>query len=224
MSVDDYLPSHAYCHDESCKVQCTLDFEQNITLYLDELSRVFFKKENLKTRSGYWTSAFYSFCIQAIVRKVLLELLRERMAIAVSNYASVDESAFKASEQFLHLAINLFIASSGTYDPLTTNYSGIKLGHASDDEDIVLLQQALGGPIRSSADYLRKLFEIEETQAPKYQYSPASESPPVTVQKKRRGWYTGPALQTTAASWGILNTHERRASMPENNLSGLSTP
>ncbi|KAH8668091.1 hypothetical protein BGZ60DRAFT_528428 [Tricladium varicosporioides] len=223
MNVDDYLPSHAHCHGNSCKVKYISDFEQNITLYLDELSRVFFRKENLKTRSGYWISAFYSFCIQAIVRKVLLELLGRRITIT----APVDESLPKASEQFLHLAVNLFIASSGTYDPLTTNYSATEPGNASDQEDIVLLQQVLGGPVHSSAGYLRKLFEIKETQVPKYQYSLALESPlrpPVTTQKKRRAWYTGPVLQTTTASWGIMSTPERRASMPENNLSSLSTP
>jgi hypothetical protein len=143
MRFRDYFTlfgAHKYCSDDSCRVQCISNLELNINLYLDELSRVFFKKENLKTRDGYWVSAFYSFCIQATVRKIL-----RKMSVGV---------------EYLRLAINLFIASSGTYDPLTTNHSADHVGHVSDHEDIALLKEALGSPVTSSADYLRKLFEI----------------------------------------------------------------
>lgn len=152
-----YSQSHRYCHQDACDVQCFSCLELNIALYLDELSRVFFKKENLKTRDGYWISTFYSFCIQATTRKILQKLS--------SSKEFFSTSALSASKQFLHLAINLFIASSGSYDPLITNYEEIEPGHASEFEDVIMLQQALGGPVKSSADYLRKLFEIDEPRA-----------------------------------------------------------
>jgi hypothetical protein len=58
-----------------CKLESIASLELNLTLYLDELSRVFFKKENLKSRDGYWLSTFFSFCIQAVVRRALLQLM-----------------------------------------------------------------------------------------------------------------------------------------------------
>jgi hypothetical protein len=165
------LSAHESCYGDSCKVQYFSNLHLNITLYLDELSRVFFKKENLTTRDGYWISTFYSFCIQATVRKFLQTLSRRT--------TPHHESALSASKQYLHLAINLFIASSGTYDPLITDYSVVEPGHVAGNEDIFLLQQALGGPVQSSADYLRNIFEME---IPTYQSSPF----------KRHGWYSGP--------------------------------
>lgn len=66
-----------------------------------------------------------------------------------------------ATDQYLHVAVNLFIASSGTYDPLTTDYSDITPTHISDKYDILSLQKALGGPLTNSAEHLRRLFEIE---------------------------------------------------------------
>lgn len=49
----------------------------HIGLYLQELSRVFFKKENGKCRHPWWLSAFYSFCIQSYVRRALVELAKD---------------------------------------------------------------------------------------------------------------------------------------------------
>jgi hypothetical protein len=63
----------------------------------------------------------------------------------------------------LYIYINLFIASSGAYDPLKTNYSALEPGHISDHEDVFLLPQALRGPVQNSADYPRERFEIGET-------------------------------------------------------------
>jgi hypothetical protein len=172
------LSAHESCYGDSCKVQYFSNLHLNITLYLDELSRVFFKKENLTTRDGYWISTFYSFCIQATVRKLLQTLSR-----CTTPHR---ESALSASKQYLHLAINLFIASSGTYDPLTTDYSVVEPGHVAGYEDIFLLQQTLGGPVQSSADYLRNIFEMK---IPTYQSSPFPEPP---LETKRHGWYSGP--------------------------------
>jgi hypothetical protein len=41
---------------------------------LGELSRVFFLKENMREKTTWWLSAFYSFCIQSFVRKALIEV------------------------------------------------------------------------------------------------------------------------------------------------------
>lgn len=137
------------------QVKCIANLDLNTTLYLDGLSRVFFKKENLKTRDGYWVTTFYSFCIQATVRRLLQKTSSDGVILDTST-----------TNEYLHLAINLFIASSGAYDPLVANYV---LFQSSTIEDIVLLKEVLGGPVTSSSDCLRRLFEIEDAPAPKTQ-------------------------------------------------------
>ncbi|KAF4630709.1 hypothetical protein G7Y89_g7426 [Cudoniella acicularis] len=189
MSVKDdfiHLSSHEYCHD-SCEVQCISDLESDITLHLDGLSRVFFKKGNLKARNGYRISVFYSFCIRATVRKLLQRL--SGIIMISSSFTSVVESTPSASKQFLHLAVNLLIASSGAYNPLSINYPLVDPGHISNNEDIILLQQALGGRVENPAEYLGKLFEIEEIRAPK--------------EIKRRGWYHCPIFSETPVASSI---------------------
>lgn len=106
--------------------------------------------------------------------------------LLTSRYNFV-ESAISAATQYLHVAVNLFIASCGSYDPLTTGYSGI-------DEDLLSLQQTLGGSVAGSAEYLRKVFEIEAVIATSHQYS---RIPETLGTSKHRGWYQGPVLQST---------------------------
>src|SRR6266496_2349823 len=85
----------------------------NITLYLDELSRVVFRKENLRNKGASWLSMFYSFCIQSLVRTALLE---------ITNQSTTTGEADTAAEQYLHLPLRLFIASNfGSKDPLLSD-------------------------------------------------------------------------------------------------------
>jgi hypothetical protein len=83
----------------------------NITLYLDELSRVFFKtKETLYDKGPWWLSTFYRFCIQSFVRTTLMELM---------GVSSATKERSIAASQYLYLPIRLFIATSSSFrDPL----------------------------------------------------------------------------------------------------------
>lgn len=146
--------------------------DSNLTLYLDELSRVFFKKENLRNKTDWYISTFYSFCIQSFVRKALQQLSRDHEAnnLLRPQFASFVNSALAASKEYLHLAVHLFIASCGTCDPLLQDQS---IGYGYDVEalgdyeaDLVSLRQAVGVPVKSSSEYLKKIFEIEEAGTP----------------------------------------------------------
>lgn len=69
----------------------------HLTLYSRELSRVFFKKENLNSRRPWWLSAFYSFCIQSYVRRALIELTRDADITGNDSSAGNDESITSGS-------------------------------------------------------------------------------------------------------------------------------
>jgi hypothetical protein len=149
--------SHGTCVESVCRFDCITNLSLHLRLYLEELSRVFFNKENMRTKEGWWLSTFYSFCIQAIVRRVLLRLNK-----------NTSPSNELATRQYLHLAIRLFAASSGSYDPLMRDYASPNL--TKDEESSTLsdfcaakaaVQQThwKWKAISSSAAYLKKLFE-----------------------------------------------------------------
>jgi hypothetical protein len=136
--------------------------ESHLNMYLSELSRVFFKKENLRSKS-WWLSAFYSFCIQSMVRRGLMEL--------------TDETSWQpqasAARQYLHLAVRLFVATSGTYDPLTKKYSPDdtdsllrkKGDKKASDQDFKVAQITVkqdcweASGVTGSVQYLQELFQ-----------------------------------------------------------------
>jgi hypothetical protein len=117
--------------------------------YFNELSRVIFKKENIRKKNLCYLSIFYSFCIQSIVRKCLI------MLAADSHPASLQ------SKQYMHIPLRLFIASSGTYDPLARDL----LSFSDEHGDYEQARQAVGhndwclSGIRDSGNYLKRLFE-----------------------------------------------------------------
>ncbi|CZR58101.1 uncharacterized protein PAC_07991 [Phialocephala subalpina] len=90
------------------------------SLILDELSRVFFTKENMRAKESWWFSTFYSFCIQSIVRRVLLKV-------------QSSSSSELAARQYLHLAIRLFAVTSGSYDPSARDYASVEAPNSSAD-------------------------------------------------------------------------------------------
>ncbi|KAM3075869.1 hypothetical protein ACMFMG_006612 [Clarireedia jacksonii] len=160
--------SHQACEPSSCKVDCIRQIELQLEQYLDELSRVIFLKENLRSKT-WWLSAFYSFCIQGVIRKALRFLCFKQG----KNSATKEEEP--APKQYLHIAIRLFIASSGNYDPLSQDWSSefafsSRADGAPKASDYRAAQSALKQPIwkthgiKSSTDYLRKLFEDPGTE------------------------------------------------------------
>jgi hypothetical protein len=152
--------SHSDCSKTSCQFICIADLDLHLTLYLNELDRVFFCKENQHYKESWWLPAFYSFCIQGMVRNALMGILIPDLTGRNSKIS-----------QHLYLGVRLFIAASGAYDPLI-EYSSPDPGLLSVDscekirkDRYKLAQVAVGRAqwmsrgIESSADYLKKLFE-----------------------------------------------------------------
>lgn len=111
---------------------------------------------------SWWLSVFYSFCIQSIVRHALLRL------IGITSEPATQPTL--GATQHLHLAVRLFIATSGSYDPLMLDYAK-ESDHQSEEEadrirDYELAQYAsykhqwpyFG--IKSTSEFLEHLFEI----------------------------------------------------------------
>jgi hypothetical protein len=120
-------PVHGDCNWTECKVESITNLETHLKLYLSELLQVFFKKDNLRSKS-WWLSTFDSFCIQSIVRRGLIELTCDR-----------HEFVGKPARKYLCLALRLFVATSSTYDLLVRDYSSTTLGcfasSRTDDEE-----------------------------------------------------------------------------------------
>ncbi|KAF7898423.1 hypothetical protein EAF00_004869 [Botryotinia globosa] len=154
--------SHEVCESSVCKVDCIRDLELQIEQYLDELSRVIFLKENMRNRF-WWLSAFYSLCIQGVVRQALVLLSSKDH----NETSGVEKSTFA---QYLHIAVRLFSVSSGTHDPLIQDWSS-QLAFSSagigvpSGEDYRNAQSATNQSqwkfqgIKKSGNYLKKLFE-----------------------------------------------------------------
>lgn len=132
-----------------CKIVCIADLLSALSIYLGELSRVLFKKENMHGKA-WWLSTFYSLRIQSKVRQCLTKLL--------DTESSGEAAAGGAA--YMHLAVQLFVASSRSYDPMMC--ANVEL------PDVVLARTALQQEgwesvgIYSSSDYLYMLFEIHK--------------------------------------------------------------
>lgn len=167
--LTDY-PSHGACGLAACKVESITNLETHLRMYLSELSRVFFKKDNLRSKN-WWLSGFYSFCIQGIVRRGLMELIGDKQRNEVTNFSQWSWQAL-ATRQYLCLALRLFAATSGTHDPLMKEYSPhdiISILKTNDEkvreEDFTAAQDAVkqgnwkSRGISSSMQYLQNLFQ-----------------------------------------------------------------
>ncbi|PQE24426.1 c2h2 finger domain containing protein [Rutstroemia sp. NJR-2017a BBW] len=165
--------SHQACEPSSCKVECIRQIELQLAQYLDELSRVLFLKENLRSKT-WWLSAFYSFCIQGVIRQAL-RLLCSKPSKNKNKTSIPQAEEEPAPKQYLHLGIRLFIASSGNHDPLTQDWSSefafpSQADGAPKAADYQAAQSALKQSIwkthgiKSSAEYLKKLFEDPGTE------------------------------------------------------------
>jgi len=154
---------HRNCDFSSCRLGCIEAIRVNVALYLQELSRVFFKEENLRNKRSWWLSTFYSFCIQSAVRKALIALMRDLPA-ELHGERSI------YAKQYLYLPIRLFIASSGSYDPVKSrddwyfpdsndSYdfpTGADYGEA---RLVVQFEEWASHGVSGSADHLRRIFE-----------------------------------------------------------------
>lgn len=171
------LRTHGACKPtrEECIVQCISDLETHLKMFLTELSRVFFKKDNLKNKN-WWLSAFYSFCIQSIIRRALIQLTERQEHISLDTRWTEPRWIEQrwALKQYLYLPLRLFIATSGTLDPLTEKYP---FGSHIKPEDSELAKQAVkhdrwkSNGISGSLQYLQTLFEDKGEALPEMRNS-----------------------------------------------------
>ncbi|KAH7378564.1 hypothetical protein BKA64DRAFT_714330 [Cadophora sp. MPI-SDFR-AT-0126] len=147
---------HDQCNSSFCTITCIAQAKENISLYLTELSRVFFQKENMRNKATWWLSVFYSLCIQSFVKRALWEMETE-----------ISDSSFFVCKEYLKLPVSLFIGSSGFYDPLSSWFTvseveGEPQGPTSIDyrEAIVAVNKNVweADGIRGSSDFLKRLF------------------------------------------------------------------
>jgi hypothetical protein len=154
--------SHQSCNSTSCSVNCIASLNNGITSYLEELSEAFLLKENLRNEERLWLSIFYSLCIQGIVRRVLIELVKAPTA---------DLSEHTGIKEYLYLPLQLFIGISGSYDPLVDGLNSGRNSAAEKDsaQAIVSARKAVGQEmwkvkcISGSGDYLKRLFGLDES-------------------------------------------------------------
>jgi hypothetical protein len=150
-----------------CQVESSANLSMHLQIYLEELSQVFFKKQNLYNKQLWWLSTFYSLCIQSVVRRSLLKYIEgtTKASIQCSN------ASLLGTKEYLHLPVRLFIASSGTHDPLikepplNTNATSPQEEYQPQPEDHRDARCAVRSDIwrsrgiTSSAQYLSSLFE-----------------------------------------------------------------
>jgi aspartate carbamoyltransferase regulatory subunit len=97
---------HKVCKPDRCSYGVCRTLTSKLTSYVEGLSAVIFRKENLRGDRKWWLASFYSLCLQSHARRALVAL-------------GADHSAAKSITQHLHLAAALFTAASGGYDPLS---------------------------------------------------------------------------------------------------------
>jgi len=99
-------------------VRCIQRLRNSIRICWKELSAVFFKKDNLRSRS-WWLSAFYAFSIQSMVRTGIQILVD----FETDDSLPIGDRQNDAVKGYFSDALHLFIAASSSYDPLMKDYS-----------------------------------------------------------------------------------------------------
>lgn len=142
---------HQACTQSTCVVEHMKDLNIQLQQYVNELSRIMFRKENLRGDRSWRLPAFYSLCIQSLVRKGL---------ISVFGNASTASSHSKCLGQHLQLAVQLFIALSPGFDTFMRSEDWsledplkaprLAIGHA----------RWVEGILKGSSTYLQTLFDI----------------------------------------------------------------
>jgi hypothetical protein len=169
--------SHRGCDSEQCKVERISNLESCLEMFLNELSKVFFKKSNLRSKS-WWLSAFYSFCIHSIVRRGLLILVQTRYKLALHETTLC--SPCSVADNYLVVALRFFVATSGMYDPLTigTNSPEIMTSETKTSPELIseehfkIAQKAVKQEtwksygISGSMQYLQTLYQDNEEVLP----------------------------------------------------------
>ena len=117
----------------------------------------------MQSNRAWWLSTFYSLCVQSLVRLCLIAI--------VEGYATAERTPdVIGAQRSLHLALRLFIASSGGHDPLVLTWTRETMSSSRPEEagravHYKLAQSAVqqstwhDRKIRNSRDYLNKIFK-----------------------------------------------------------------
>ncbi|KAI5864918.1 hypothetical protein GGS23DRAFT_619624 [Durotheca rogersii] len=154
---------HNGCTLGDCQAQPFLKLGANIKSFTNELSKVIFRKENRLNDKRWWLSTFYSLWIQSYVRRTILFVESHFKA---QGHSEPDSEIRCACPAYLLLSLEVFDASSASFDPLVSTWS---LDKEPPNMDLRLIkyyrlaQKALFREqgvrdIGSSIDYLRRLY------------------------------------------------------------------
>ena len=160
----DSRTTHRLCPGRQCQLDYINNVHVHVDMYSEALSTLFFKKGSMRSKD-WWLSTFYSLVIQSMVRIGLLEIAKGR-----AKGDSLATRQVKAIQQYMHLGVRLFIASSGIHDPLMRDYSSLPTSSGAEEKANRNYQAAQEATrqnswgvhgIKSSADFLRTIFEDE---------------------------------------------------------------
>ncbi|KAI2469790.1 hypothetical protein F4781DRAFT_421724 [Annulohypoxylon bovei var. microspora] len=107
---------HDDCMTGNCQVETFQSLSSNVKSYIDELSKVIFRKENRLQEKRWWLSVFYSLWIQSHVRQAI-------RFIETQSEAPLSPEVKSACSNYLLLALDLFDATSTSFDPLISTWS-----------------------------------------------------------------------------------------------------
>ncbi|KAK6949187.1 hypothetical protein Daesc_009261 [Daldinia eschscholtzii] len=149
---------HDDCVPGTCCVRPFQELSSNIQAFIEELSKVIFRKENRLHEKRWWLSAFYGLWIQSYVRRAI------RFLETQPEFRCTSETK-QTYSGYLLIALELFDATSASFDPLMSSWS---LEEEPPNMDLRLMkyyrlaQKALSEQwtdhTGSSIDYLRRLY------------------------------------------------------------------
>ncbi|KAI1209263.1 uncharacterized protein F4807DRAFT_102051 [Annulohypoxylon truncatum] len=154
---------HDDCTAGICQVETFQDLSSNVKSYTDELSKVIFRKENRLQEKRWWLSVFYSLWIQSHVRQTI-------RFVETQSETPLHPEMKNACSNYLLLALDLFDATSTSFDPLSSTWS---LEEEPPNMDLRLIkyyrlaQKTLSElwrfDIGGSIDFLRSLYYDMDT-------------------------------------------------------------
>ncbi|KAI1091580.1 hypothetical protein F5B19DRAFT_493315 [Rostrohypoxylon terebratum] len=154
---------HDDCTTCICQVESFQNLSSNVKTYTKELSKVIFRKENRLQEKRWWLSAFYSLWIQSHVRRTI-QFIEAESETPLHTYMK------NACSTYLLLALDLFDATSTSFDPLASTWS---LEEEPPTMDLRLIkyyrlaQKTLGEmwefSTRGSINFLRRLYDDTDT-------------------------------------------------------------
>ncbi|KAI0109046.1 hypothetical protein GGR51DRAFT_514136 [Nemania sp. FL0031] len=110
---------HAKCDPQQCRVEGFKDLNASINAFIEEFSKVIFRKENRANERKWWLSAFYGLYIQSFVRRAIVFVEDQSLAYLRDHHPELRRTC----SDYLNLAAELFEAASASYDPLMSTWS-----------------------------------------------------------------------------------------------------